>query len=101
MRGPGFDLILMDVRMPDMDGLETTRRLRRQRAGPNARTPVVGLTADALNLDRQDWREAGMDDCHHKPLDFDVLAEIFARWGIGRPARKFALSAILGKYRER
>lgn len=96
-----FDLILMDVRMPDMDGLETTRRLRRQRAGPNARTPVVGLTADALNLDRQDWREAGMDDCHHKPLDFDVLAEIFARWGIGRPARKFFLSAILGKYRER
>ncbi|MEI2806914.1 MAG: ATP-binding protein [Albidovulum sp.] len=96
-----FDLILMDVRMPDMDGLETTRRLRRQRAGPNARTPVVGLTADALNLDRQDWREAGMDDCHHKPLDFDALAEIFARWGIGRPARKFALSAILGKYYER
>ena len=96
-----FDLILMDVRMPDMDGLETTRRLRRQRAGPNARTPVVGLTADALNLDRQDWREAGMDDCHHKPLEFDVLAEIFARWGIGQPARKFALSAILGKYHER
>jgi CheY-like chemotaxis protein len=96
-----FDLILMDVRMPDMDGLETTRRLRRQRAGPNARTPVVGLTADALNLDRQDWREAGMDDCHYKPLDFDVIAEIFARWGIGPPARKFALSAILGKYRER
>ena len=96
-----FDLILMDVRMPDMDGLETTRRLRRRRAGPNARTPVVGLTADALNLDRQDWREAGMDDCHHKPLDFGALAEIFARWGIGRPARKSALSAILGKYYER
>ena len=99
--GQRFDLILMDVRMPDMDGLETTRRLRRQRAGPNARTPVVGLTADALNLDRQDWREAGMDDCHHKPLDFDVLAEIFARWGIGQPTRKFTLSAILGKYYER
>ena len=42
-----FDLILMDVRMPDMDGLETTRRLRRQRAGPNARMPIIGLTADA------------------------------------------------------
>lgn len=96
-----FDLILMDVRMPDMDGLETTRRLRRQRAGLNARTPIVGLTADVLNLDRQDWRETGMDDCHHKPLEPDRLAEIFARWGIGPPARAFSLSAFLRKYYER
>ena len=54
-----FDLILMDVRMPGMDGLETTRRIRRWRENPNCRTPVVGLTADALNVDRQSWRDAG------------------------------------------
>ena len=95
-----FDLILMDVRMPNMDGLETTRRLRQQRAGFNARTPIVGLTADVLNLDRQDWQAAGMDACYNKPLESDVLTEIFTRWGIGQPAKAFSLSAFLRKYHE-
>ena len=69
--------------------------------GLNARTPVVGLTADVLNLDRQDWRAAGMNACHHKPLDADTLADLFGRWGIGRPAQTASLSAFLRKYYER
>ncbi len=96
-----FDLILMDVRMPDLDGLETARRLRQQRTGPNARTPIVGLTADVLNLDQQDWQAAGMNACHHKPLEFDVIAEIFTRWGMGPSTKTCSLSAFLGKHYER
>ena len=95
-----FDLILMDVRMPNMDGLETTRRLRQQRTRFNAHTPIVGLTADVLNLDRQDWQAAGMDACYHKPLESDALTEIFTRWGIRSPAKAFSLSAFLRKYHE-
>jgi CheY-like chemotaxis protein len=87
--------------MPDMDGLETTRRIRQHRAGANARIPIIGLTADVLNLDRQDWRAAGMNACHHKPLESDVLTEIFTRWGIGQPANASPLSAFLRKYYER
>jgi len=90
----------MDVRMPDMDGLETTCRVRHQRAGLNTRTPIIGLTADVLNLDQQDWKAAGMNACHHKPLESDVLAEIFTQWGIERSIQKFSLSAFLGTYYE-
>lgn len=82
-----FDLILMDVRMPGMDGLETTRRIRRWRENPNCRTPIVGLTADVLNVDRQSWRDAGMDDCLYKPLSEDRMRQVFAAWGVGRPSR--------------
>ena len=85
-----FDLILMDVRMPGMDGLETTRRIRRWRENPNCRTPVVGLTADALNVDRQSWRDAGMDDCLYKPLSEDRMRQVFAAWGAGRPSESDA-----------
>jgi signal transduction histidine kinase len=81
-----FDLILMDVRMPGLDGLETTRRIRRWRENPNCRTPIVGLTADVLNVDRQSWRDAGMNDCLHKPLIEERMRQVLAAWGAGRPS---------------
>lgn len=97
-----FDLILIDVRMPNMDGLEATRRIRQQRTGLNSRTPIIGLTADVLNLDQQDWLAAGMSACYQKPLEIDVLIEIFMQWGIGSGAKGASLSAFLRrKYHER
>jgi len=82
-----FNLILMDVRMPGLDGLETTRRIRRWHANPNRRVPIVGLTADLLNVDRPDWQDAGMNDCLFKPLSDESLSRVFASWGIDqRPA---------------
>ena len=77
-----FDMILMDIRMPGLDGLETTRRIRREHANPNCRVPIIGLTADLLNVDRQSWKEAGMNDCLFKPLSEDRLSQTFAAWGI-------------------
>ncbi len=62
-----YDVILMDVQMPRLDGLETTRRLRAG-GGPNARTPVVALTANAFVEDVARCREAGMDAHIAKPV---------------------------------
>ncbi len=72
----GFDFVLMDWRMPDMDGLEATRRLRAGEAGEAARRlPVVGLTANAYAEDRAACIAAGMDDVLVKPVGRALLLQ--------------------------
>jgi CheY-like chemotaxis protein len=64
-----FDVVLMDVQMPDMDGLEATRRLRQGEAGPiNQATAVFALTAGATAGERAACRAAGMNDFIAKPV---------------------------------
>lgn len=79
----GFDLIIMDVNMPVMDGLTATRRIRAD-AGPNAETPVVVLSASARNEDHEAGLEAGADAYLNKPIDFNVLAQVIVRARGGR-----------------
>lgn len=67
-----FDVILMDVQMPDIDGLEATRRIRAL-SGPASRIPIIALTANVLPQQVADCRRAGMDDHVGKPIDFTVL----------------------------
>ncbi|MBX3635235.1 MAG: response regulator [Rubrivivax sp.] len=75
------DLVIMDVRMPVMDGLEATRQLRRlQQQGRLPRFPVVGLSAHALETDRRAALDAGMDDYLTKPIDADRLRQAVQRW---------------------
>jgi signal transduction histidine kinase/CheY-like chemotaxis protein len=75
------DLVLMDVRMPVMDGLEATRRLRAlQREGRLAPFAVLGLSAHALEADRQAALQAGMDDYLTKPIDAERLRAAVQHW---------------------
>jgi CheY-like chemotaxis protein len=71
--GPQFDLVLMDIQMPEMDGLEATRAIREWETG-NARIPVIALTAHAMDGHRQDCMAAGMDGYISKPIAFNHLA---------------------------
>jgi CheY-like chemotaxis protein len=68
-----YDLVLMDVQMPVMDGLEATRRIRAAESGGNSRLPIVGLTALAMKGDREICLAAGMDECINKPIDLSLL----------------------------
>jgi signal transduction histidine kinase/CheY-like chemotaxis protein len=75
--GTPYDLVLMDVHMPELDGLEATRRIRAAEAMMGApRTRVVALTANAFGEDREACLAAGMDNFLVKPLDRERLAEI-------------------------
>jgi CheY-like chemotaxis protein len=74
--GGGFDVILMDVRMPGFGGIEATQRLRAMRID----TPVIALTANAFDDDRRACLDAGMDDFLVKPLSLDALRAALARW---------------------
>jgi two-component system, sensor histidine kinase and response regulator len=70
-----FDLILMDCVMPDMDGLEATRIIRKT----DQKTPIVALTANATTEDRRNCIDAGCTDFMPKPVSFDLLCNIFAK----------------------
>jgi signal transduction histidine kinase/CheY-like chemotaxis protein len=77
--GAPYDLVLMDIQMPQLDGIETTKRIRGLEAGqPGRRAPILALTANTLVEDRYACFEAGMDGFLIKPLDRDKLAEALA-----------------------
>ncbi|MFP5257894.1 MAG: PAS domain S-box protein, partial [Acidobacteriota bacterium] len=81
-----FDIVLMDVEMPGMDGYETTRALRRQEQEQGrARTPVVALTAHAFEEHRQHSIEAGCDDFQVKPIPKARLLSVLETWLSLRP----------------
>lgn len=82
-----FDLVLMDVMMPEMDGLEATTEIRKLERSHGRRTPIVALTASAMESDRRRCEAAGMDDYLTKPLSQSQLAETVQHWlGMARSA---------------
>ncbi|MFZ5426770.1 MAG: ATP-binding protein [Thermodesulfobacteriota bacterium] len=82
-----FDCLIMDIQMPEMDGITATRAIRTQSAfGDKTRIPIVALTAHALPGDRERFLAAGMDDYLAKPVEYEDLAGVLAR-AMGKPWR--------------
>ncbi len=79
-RSGGFDAVLMDIQMPEMDGLTATRLIREQEAAVgDARVPIIAVTADAMLENRELCLEAGMDECLVKPIDPTLFRETLRR----------------------
>jgi len=75
-----FDCILMDVQMPEMDGIAATRHIRsKPEFGEKSRIPIIALTAYAMSGDREKFIEAGMDDHVGKPVQMEELQNALAR----------------------
>jgi CheY-like chemotaxis protein len=74
-----FDLILMDVHMPEMDGLEATRRIRAAEASTSRHVPIVGVTASAGQQDVQACLDCGMDACITKPIELPALQSVLGK----------------------
>jgi len=91
-----YDIVLMDVQMPEMDGFEATRAIRSGKTGVlNPKIPIIAMTAHAMKGDRERCLEAGMDDYISKPIAPQALAEALEKWG-GTPQERSPAVAAPG-----
>ena len=80
-----YDLVLMDCQMPEMDGLQATAAIRRLGSETAQQVPIVAMTANAMDSDRNACIEAGMNDYISKPVNRDVLVGVIKRWTVDSP----------------
>lgn len=79
-----YSIVLMDIQMPEMDGLEATRAIRSGRTkAPNPKIPIIAMTANAMQSDRDMCRNAGMNDYISKPFTKETLAQVLSLWLAG------------------
>ncbi|MCB2096864.1 MAG: response regulator [Parvularculaceae bacterium] len=83
-----FDVIFMDISMPEMDGVEATAQIRALHQPAGGKTPIIGVTAHALAGDRQRCIDAGMDDYLPKPVKPDALRRKLKKWAAPSPAAR-------------
>ncbi len=92
-----FDLIVMDVWMPEMDGLEACRKIREGEVGTGKRTPIIALTAHAIRGDRDACLASGMDEYLTKPIRRQILVEAIQRVTSGTPSTASASTGAAGE----
>jgi PAS domain S-box-containing protein len=80
-----FDLVLMDMQMPEMDGIEATQHIRQKEAGGGERIPIIAMTANVMPEDRQRCLEAGMDGYVSKPINTEALFAAIAGVCVNAP----------------
>jgi len=80
-----FDAVLMDIQMPVMDGYQATAEIREHETTTGHRTPIIGLSARAMDGDRESAIAAGLDDYLTKPLRKEELREMLQRWITASP----------------
>lgn len=82
-----YDILLMDLQMPGMGGMEATSLIRERERTTGEHLPIVAMTAEAMKGDRQRCLDAGMDDYISKPINSGELQEVLSRWGAKAGAR--------------
>ncbi len=70
-----YDVILMDINMPKMDGMECSREIRAMEDTQKANTPIIAITGNAKNYSMEDFKAVGINDFMPKPIDFDLLVQ--------------------------
>ena len=83
-----FDLVLMDVQMPEMDGFEATGAIRERERSTGEHLPVIAMTAYAMKGDRERCLEAGMDDYVSKPIQREELSSVIGKWSTGESKKE-------------
>ncbi len=75
MKNENFDVILMDINMPNMNGMECSKQVRALSDQDKAQTPIIAISGNANNYSEEDFKNAGINEYIPKPIDFDHLVE--------------------------
>src|SRR5207247_6383647 len=89
VKAQNFDVVLMDVQMPEMGGFDATAGIRALERGNGSRLPIIAMTAHAMKGDRERCLAAGMDEYLTKPLDPRQLCSLVEEMAAGRAAAAF------------
>ena len=80
MNKDSFDLILIDINMPKMDGMQCARAIRKMKGKSHSEIPIIAITGNAMNYTMAEFNEAGINDFIPKPLNFDLLVETVKKY---------------------
>lgn len=75
-----YDIILMDINMPKMDGMECSRQIRSMDDEEKSQVPIIAITGNASNYSEDDFEKAGMNEYIPKPINFDRLVEVVNKY---------------------